>query len=82
MKKLTQIMIALFVSAGFAMGCASEGDKKEEENPATESAREIQPAASGGMQRMEEEEAPAEVEEPTAAETEVAEEPEAPALAE
>ena len=62
MKKLTKAVLLMFALSTVAMGCASKGETKDDA-AATESSREIQPAASGGMQRMEEEEeavAPAE----------------------
>ena len=68
MKKFTQAVLVLFAMSVFALGCANKGETKPDTEE-TESAREIQPAASGGMQRMEEEEVSAALEEAAPAES-------------
>lgn len=54
MKNLTTLVILMFVLSFSAVGCASKGDTKDDAE-VTEG-RTIEPATSGGMQRMEEEE--------------------------
>lgn len=55
MKKLATAVMMMFVLSLSVIGCASKGDTKDDA-AVTEGAREIEPATSGGMQRMEEEE--------------------------
>ena len=63
MKKLTILMMTFAFTASLGlMGCAKKGDTKEDE-AVTEGSREMTPATSGGMQRMEEEEEAAAVDE-------------------
>ena len=62
MKKLASAAILALVLSTVVTGCAKKGDTKDDAE-VTESSREITPATSGGMQRMEEEEAAAPVEE-------------------
>lgn len=82
MKKLATLTILAFALSLTVVGCAKKGDTKDEAEVTEE--RTIEPASSGGMQRMEEEEEAAPVEdeaaEPSADDEEPSEEPdEAPA---
>ena len=53
MKKLATLLTLAFALSLTVVGCAKTGDTKDD---AEVTEREIEPATSGGMQRMEEEE--------------------------
>lgn len=66
---MKNVMTVAMLAAALAMpmmGCAKKGDTKDDAE-VTEGSREIQPATSGGMQRMEEEEEAAAPDEETPA---------------